>query len=671
MTSGASGGGAETSAPAGVARAVQPRAPAAAEKAWSKGVALLGRKRFADAAAAFERAAKMAPHVSLFWSNLANARRHLSQHDGAIRAARRAFELDSRSAVACHELVELLRQNNRNTEALAALGALPVDVPRNASHHFLEGALKMAHLDWQGAAAAFFQVLAIQPTHVDAYMHLGFCLANLLQYAEAAECFRTATVLRPNQLGAAIYSAHYAAWACDWKALAEDETRLQKAFAVQEGASEVPPLSPFCLLAMNDDAAMHRQVATWQARRVAADARAGDAALLLPRERGPQGYPRVLAKPRIRVGFVSADFRAHATSTLLVGAIERLNRERFEVALYSHGVDDGSELRQRMVSAADEFVECREMSTREQAQRVRDDGTAILIDMSGYTQQSRFATFVLRPAPIQALWLAYPSTSGGDFIDYIIGDPILTPLEHQDDFVEKIAQLPVCYEPTDCRREHPATLSRAQCGLPEDAFVFACFNQTYKITEAMFARWCRILQRVPNSVLWLLTLQDGIKDKLGAAAARHGVDSARLVFAPFVKMSDHLARLPQADLFLDTFPYGAHTTCSDALWMGLPVLTQIGRSFSARVAASLLSAVGLPDLAVQTEQQYEELAVGLAQEYATLQAVRRHLNDKRLALQLFDSDRFTCELENLLVRMVEHWKQGLDPEPLAAPIDGA
>jgi len=666
MTGPASEGGSEIAAPAHAARALQPRAPAAAEKVWSKGVALLGKKRFADAAAAFEHAVRMAPHVSLFWSNLANAKRHLSQYDAAIRAARRAFELDSRSAVACHELVELLRQNNRNTEALDALAALPADVPRDASHHFLEGTLRMAQLDWQGAAPSFFQVLATQPTHIDAYMHLGFCLANLLQYAEASECFRTATVLRPNQLGAAIYAAHYAAWACDWKALADDEARLQKAFALQEGAAEVPPLSPFCLLAMNDDATMHRQVTSWQAKRVAREARAGDAAALLPRVPGPQAYPRVLAKPRIRIGFVAADFRAHATSTLLVGALERINREQFEVALYSHGVDDGSALRRRLVAAADELVECREMSLREQAQRVRDDGTAILIDLSGYTQHSRLGTFALRPAPIQALWLAYPSTSGGDFIDYIVGDPILTPLAHADDFVEKIAQLPVCYEPTDCQREHPAPLTRAQCGLPEGAFVFACFNQTYKITEAMFARWCRILQRVPDSVLWLLTLQDGIQAKLRAAAAQHGIDPARILFAPFVKMSEHLARLSQADVFLDTFPYGAHTTCSDALWMGLPVVTQIGRSFSARVAASLLNAVGLPDLAVQTEQQYEGLAVGLAQETETLRAIRRHLAENRLALPLFDSDRFTRELEALLARMVERWKQGLAPAALAA-----
>jgi predicted O-linked N-acetylglucosamine transferase (SPINDLY family) len=666
MTTRTTAGGLRIGTPAGAAPAAQQRAPAAAEKAWSKGVALIGKKRYAEAANEFERATKMAPHVSLFWTNLANARRHLSEYDAAIRAARRAFETDPRSEVAGHELAELLRQNNRSTEALAVLAAVPADVPRNASHHFLEGALKMALLDWQGAAGAFFQVLATQPAHVDAYMHLGFCLANLLQYAEAAECFRTATILKPDQLGAAIYAAHYAAWACDWKSLTDDDARLQKAFALQDGAAEVPPLSPFCLLAMNDDAAMHRQAATWQANRLAREARAGDAAALMPRGRGPQAYPRVIAKPRIRVGFVSADFRSHATSTLLVGALERLDRERFEVALYSHGIDDKSELRKRMIAAADDFVECKELSQRELAQRVRDDGTAILIDMSGYTQQSRLATFALRPAPIQALWLAYPSTSGADYVDYLIGDPILTPFDHADDFVERIAQLPVCYEPTDNRREHPATVTRAQCGLPEDAFVFACFNQTYKITEPIFARWCRIMRRVPGSVLWLLTLQDGIQAKLRSAAARNGIEPERILFAPFVKMSEHLARLAQADVFLDTFPYGAHTTCSDALWMGLPVITQVGRSFSARVAASLLSAVGLPDLAVQSEQQYEELAVGLAAERQTLDAIRRHLADNRLSLPLFDSDRFARELAVLLTRMVERWKQGLAPETLAA-----
>jgi predicted O-linked N-acetylglucosamine transferase (SPINDLY family) len=351
---------------------------------------------------------------------------------------------------------------------------------------------------------------------------------------------------------------------------------------------------------------------------------------------------------------------------LLVRTLERIDRTRFEVVLYSHGPDDGSPLRKRMQAAADRFVDCTEMNSMEQAETIRNDGITILVDMSGYTASTRLSVFALRPAPVQVLWLAYPSTIGGDFIDYVVGDPILTPIEHQPDFAERIAQLPVCYEPTDERREHPEPLSRAECGLPEDAFVYACFNQSYKITEEVFSRWCRILQRVGGSVLWLLVPQESIQAALRDRAAERGVDPERLIFAPFVPPVEHLARLPQADLFLDTFPYGAHTTCSDALWMGLPVLTQIGRSFSARVAASLLHAVGLPELVVNNEIDYEERAVALATLPGELSSARDHLFDNRLDLPLFDNERFTHELEDLFGRMAARWRAGEAPQTLPA-----
>ena len=251
----------------------------------------------------------------------------------------------------------------------------------------------------------------------------------------------------------------------------------------------------------------------------------------------------------------------------------------------------------------------------------------------------------------------------------MIGDPVLTPLDHAEDFSERIAQLPVCYEPTDELRGHPEPSSRAASSLPDDAFVFACFNQSYKITEDVFSRWCRILQRVPASVLWLLVPQEHIQQALRARAAERGLDAPRLIFAPFVKPTEPLARLPNADLFLDTFPYGAHTTCSDALWMGLPVLTQIGRSFSARVAASLLAAVDLPELVVRTADEYEELAVRLATDGTTLVAMRTHLAEHRLELPLFNNERFTTELGALFSRMVERWSHGQAPQalPAAAP----
>jgi protein O-GlcNAc transferase len=319
-----------------------------------------------------------------------------------------------------------------------------------------------------------------------------------------------------------------------------------------------------------------------------------------------------------------------------------------------------------MEAAADQFVDTSEMSAGEQCQRIRDDGVMILIDMSGHTAASRLNVFALRPAPIQVLWLAYPSTTGADYVDYVIGDPILTPLEHAEDFTEKIAQLPVCYEPTDDLREHPKPSSRTGAGLPEDAFVFACFNQSYKITEPVFDRWCRILHRVPNSVLWLLVPQASIQVVLRAEAVARGIAAERVIFAPFAKSIAHMARLPLADLFLDTFPYGAHTTCSDALWMGLPVVTQIGRSFSARVAASLLNAVGMPELVVGNGRDYEELAVLIANDEVAYRDIRTHLADNRMSLPLFDNARFSAEVAALFKRMEQRWRDGLAPEALPA-----
>jgi len=641
------------------APAVPLRGSPAAHQQWQQGVTLLRQGRHAQAAVKFERATQLSPSVPLYWLNLASVQHRLRRADAAMASARRSFALDASSETACHLLAELLRLNNRDSEALQVLGALDPATPRGARHWLLSGAAQMALQQWQSAAVAFLQVLTEKPADIESYMQLGFALANLRRYGEAAECFRTVSILEPTHFGGAIYAAHYAAWACDWVQGGDDLGRLSQALQLQTEHTENAAFSPFCMLSMNDDAAMHRRVAEIEGRRIAASA--GQAV--------HRSWPQAgaaLAAGKIRLGFVSADFRVHATSMLLVQTLERLPRDRFEVFLYSHGNDDRSPLRQRVINSADHFVDCLEMNADEEAARIHDDGITILVDLSGYTASTRLSVFARRPAPLQVLWLAYPSTLGGDFVDYVVGDPILTPLAHAADFREQIAQLPLCYEPTDEAREHPEPLSRAECGLPEDRFVYTCFNQSYKITEEVFSRWCRILQRVPGSVLWLLVPQAEIQQALHARAAERGIDAARVIFAPFVSPEQHLARLPQADLFLDTFPYGAHTTCSDALWMGLPVLTQVGRSFSARVAASLLNAVGLPEMAVDSEAAYEERAVALATEPGELERLRDHLWDNRRDLALFDNTRFTGEIAALFERMVGRWQQGLAPAPLAA-----
>ena len=392
----------------------------------------------------------MAPGVALYWLNRSGAERRLRHTGDAIASARRAFALEPANPLACQLLAELLRLNNRDAEALQALRTLAPETPRDAQHWLLQGSVLMALREWQDAALAFLQVLQQRPADTESYMQLGFALANLRRFGEAAECFRTVTLLDPSALGAAVYAAHYAAWSCDWSQGSEDHQRMVQALALQEGRAETPAFSPFCLLSIDDDAAFHLRAARMEAARIARTAR--DNADWTAPDPGPAGYPLVteaLAQGRIRVGFVSADFRTHATSMLLVQTLEQLDRGRFELTLYSHGPDDKSALRARMVAAVDHFVDCSTLNTTEQAARVRADGIALLVDMSGYTQSSRLSVFALRPAPVQALWLAYPSTTGSDFIDYLIGDPLLTPMAHAEDFSEKLVQLPLCYEPTD------------------------------------------------------------------------------------------------------------------------------------------------------------------------------------------------------------------------------
>ena len=654
-------------APVRLAHQASDRTPAhgsaAAQRQWTRGVDSLRRGDPAGAAKAFERACRASPQVSLYWLNLANAQRRLRQADAALTNAQRAFALDPSCRISCHLAVELLRGFERHAQALSLLNSLQADASRDVQHGLLQGALLAALGQPQEAAGVFLQVLALQPCEHEAYLQLGFALATLRQFDGAAECFRTVSLLDPSHFGAAVYAAHYAAWACDWQQTDADQQRLLAALALQRPGQRGRPFSPFCLLAMTDDVALHQRTARLEAQRLAQEIRA-QAGCADTWGRVP-GHPKARAQMhtgRCRIGLMSADFRTHATGLLLVQTLENLDRERFELFLYTHGEDDGTPLQRRIQAAADHVIDCRKLGLLAQAQRIHDNAVTVLIDMSGYTTGSRMQLMALRPAPVQALWLAYPGTLGADWVDYLIGDPVMTPLAHAADFDEHLVQLPVCYEPTDERREHPETqLSRSDVGLPEEAFVYACFNQSYKITEAMFLRWCRILHRVPDSVLWLLVPQPTIQVALNRQAAAHGIDIDRLVFAPFVPTTEHLARLPLADVFLDTFPYGAHTTCSDALWMGLPVLTQVGRSVASRVAASLLGAVGLPELAVASAEDYEELAVALSSDCEALCNIRDHLWDNRRDLALFDNHRFAAELGDALAGIAQRWLAGEAP----------
>jgi protein O-GlcNAc transferase len=365
---------------------------------------------------------------------------------------------------------------------------------------------------------------------------------------------------------------------------------------------------------------------------------------------------------KLRIGYVSADFRQHPVANHVAGVFAGHDRSQFEVTGISIGPDDGSEIRRRLERSFDSFIDAAALDADALAKRIREQEIDILIDLNGYTQGARTELFARRPAPVQVSYLGYPGTMGADYIDYIIADPTLIPLAAQADYAEKIVYLPHSYMPHDAasRPISDRSFERAEFGLPEKGLVFCCFNNPYKLNPKLFRSRMKILKAVEGSVLWLSELNAAAVNNLRREAIAAGVDPDRLVFASRLPSSaDHLARHRLADLFLDTLPYNAHSTASDALWAGLPVLTQIGETFAGRVAASLLTAIGLPELIARTQAQFETMAIELATAPAALAAIKDKLAQNRLTKPLFDTQLYTRHIESAYVTMHQHHQAGL------------
>jgi predicted O-linked N-acetylglucosamine transferase (SPINDLY family) len=364
---------------------------------------------------------------------------------------------------------------------------------------------------------------------------------------------------------------------------------------------------------------------------------------------------------KIRLAYCSADFYSHAMPRLMAGLFERHDRDRFEVIAISFGADDGSPMRARLKAGFDQFHDLSRLDDDAIAARIANLSVDIAVDLMGFTTSSRPAIFARRPAPVQVNYMGYAATLGTDFHDYIIADATVAPLSEQAFFSEKILQLPDTYWVTDDRRPEPGPApSRAEAGLPENAFVFCCFNNNWKIGPAQFDIWMRLLKAVPESVLWLLQDNAGAADNLRAAARGHGLAPERLVFAPRTVSEAHLARHRLADLFLDTLPYNAHTTASDALLVGVPVVTCRGTSFHGRVAASILCAMGLAELVTENLADYESLALALATDGPRLAVLKRKVKENRGTTALFDTARFTRNMEAAYEKMRDDWIARMD-----------
>jgi predicted O-linked N-acetylglucosamine transferase (SPINDLY family) len=366
---------------------------------------------------------------------------------------------------------------------------------------------------------------------------------------------------------------------------------------------------------------------------------------------------------RLRIGYVSGDFRRHATTQLAAELFEAHDRSRFEIFAYAYGPNNDDAMRARLRAGFDRFIDITGHSTAEAADAIRRDEIDILIDLKGYTFDARTKLFALRPAPIQVNYLGYPGTMGASFIDYIVADAVVIPPGAERLYSEKIVRLPGCYQPNDSTRPlAPEPPPRAALGLPEDGFVFCCFNQTYKITPDIFGVWMALLRELPGSVLWLIAFNKEAPVRLKAMAKAQGVDPARLIVGPQLPPNDHLARLGRADLFLDTHPCAAHTTASDALWAGVPVLTLAGQVFQSRVAASLLTALGLEELITDSLPAYHAMAKRLAADPAFLRDLRDRLARQRTDSDLFSGRAIARKLESAFAEMWRRHSGGLAPD---------
>lgn len=621
-----------------------------AQEAWVRGRQSGERGAWDEAVRQFKKAARLHPDDALYGLNLADALLKVGRPHEAAEAARSAYP---GSPLATALLVQALAASLQYEKLVEVLDEAP------------QAHVTPELLSWKGGAQfklgkskdavqTFLRLVMLKPHEAAAHYRLGLAFNDLTLKQEASECFRTALMLGlgPLEVGVRDLLAFYEREVCEWRG---GDTQVQE---LRSSIARLPPgaavqTNPFAHVTLLDDPVLQHQAAAASARHIARDV------VPLP-ARQPE------ARSRLRIGYASSDFHRHATSYLMAQLIEGHDRQRFEIFLYSFGPDDGSPTRERISTAADHFIEAQRMSLPEMARRIRADGIDILVDLKGYTKDARPGLFAYQAAPVQAAYLGFPGTSGAPSIDYIIGDAWVTPLEHAAHFSEKIAQLPGCYQCNDGTRKIPQPPTRSAQGLPENGLVLCGFNQPYKISPEVFDVWCRLLRQVPGSVLWLLEWHHQAPPALRREAQARGVDPERLIFAKSLPQAEHLDRIACADLFLDTWPCNAHTTASDVLWAGVPMVTLTGMTFASRVAGSLLHEMGLDDLITKDVASYEDLALKLATQASQLTTLRQRVEAARSTSSLFDGSSIARRLEGLYGRMWARALQGLAPDHLPA-----
>jgi protein O-GlcNAc transferase len=620
---------------------------------FNRGNALAALGRHQRALSSYDEALKLDPGYAAAFANKSAIFTLLNRHDDALAAAQAAIARDPRHVDALLNCGVAAQHLGRLTEAVAAYDLALAAAPQAVAVLRNRGAALRDLGQHAEALANFDRLIAIDPKDADALYGRAEALRSLGRHAEALGGFEQALAVDPGHAASLGGAAFAALNACDW----ERAQRLAADILPRVEAGMV--VSPFILLNLTDSSRLHA---------IGTRNYVGDQ-IEIPEL--PFRHEPFRRSDGIKIVYLSADFRQHPVAQLTVELFELHDRSRFEVIGVSYGADDGSELRARIVKAFDAFHDVRSMNDRDAAKLISDLRADIVIDLTGYTAGCRPQILAWRPAPLAVNYLGYAGTMGAGFVDYVIADSIVLPFDRQPFYTEKIVHLPNSFQPNDSQRKIAAdTPSREAAGLPEKGMVFCCFNKSYKIAAPMFDIWMRLLNAVEASVLWLSDTNDVAAGNLRAAASARGIDPARLVFAPKLPgLDEHLARHRLADLYLDTLPYNAHTTASDALWAGLPVLTAGGEAFAGRVGASLLTAVGLPDLVAPDLAAYEALALRLAKEPDALADCRTRLARQRLAAPLFAVDRFLRHLEAAYARMHGLWRSGKPPQSFAIPAE--
>jgi predicted O-linked N-acetylglucosamine transferase (SPINDLY family) len=623
--------------------------PNAPEAHYNLGLALMEQREIISAINSLKTAIQLNPNAPEAHYHLGAALQEQRDLAAAINAYKTAIQLNPNFSEAHNNLAVALMEQRDLSAAIDSFNTTIQLKPDAPEVHNNLGIALMEQGDLAAAIACFKTAIQLNPSLPDFHNNLGNALQHLDDLTAAIASLKTALKLDPDYPFVAGLITYLLCHNCQWSELPPLVSQITQAVYADK-----PITTPFALLALVDDPRLHRQAAATWVREL---------------KKPSSSLSTLEAKPRgekIHIAYLSADFHDHATSYLMAELFELHDRNRFELTAISFGPSDGGTMRQRMAMAFDHFEEVSNSSDIDVARLCRQMGVDLAVDLKGFTQNYRVGILAQRCAPIQINWLGYPGTMAAPFIDYIVADRNIISGEDTVYYSEKVIWLPDSYQVNDGKRLiSDKTFTRAECGLPETGFVFCCFNNNYKILPHTFDVWMQILKRVPDSILWLLEGNPTAAANIRREALSRGIASERLVFAKRMPLAEHLARQRLADLFIDTWPCNAHTTASDALWSGLPVLTRAGRSFASRVAASLLQAIGLPELITRTDQHYEDLAVALAQDPARLQALQQRLAANRLTQPLFNCERFTRNLESAFEQVMERYWAGAEPDHLA------